>query len=158
MASSPAPDPTRDTVEHAPGDRDAPRDPPGPVAHGAALLYPAVRAARGRVRGWRTTLGLVVLAGAALAAVAVVLFAWLAHWVVAGRTQPYDEAALRWLGAHRGAPWLQGVIIEVTFLGTMTVVVTLAAIVALFLTLARQRASAALLLWATSAPSPSTTP
>ena len=120
-----------------------------PEGAAATVLFPALRAAGSRVRDWRTAVGLVVLAGACIVVAGVALFAWLAHGVVAGRTQAVDEAVLRWVGAHRGAPWLEGLLLEVTFLGTMTVVLTLAAVVGLFLTLARQRAAAALLLWAT---------
>lgn len=113
------------------------------------LLYAALRAARGHVRDLRTALGAVVLAGAALAALGVAAFAWVAHWVRAGATQPFDDAVLRWVGAHR-VPLLEAAFLELTFLGTATVVIGLAGVAALFLALTRQRTAAALLLWATT--------
>lgn len=112
------------------------------------VLFTALRATRLRVHDLRTALGAVVLAGAALAALGVTAFAGVAHWVRAGATQPFDEAVLRWLGAHR-IPLLEALFLELTFLGTATVVIGLAAVSALFLALMRQRTAAALLLWAT---------
>lgn len=132
-----------------PADDDAPAPAAAPPGADAPLLTGALDAARRRVHGARSAVGLVVVIGAALSAVGVVAFAALAHWVMAGRTQPVDEAVLRWLGAHRGAPWLQGLMVELTMLGTMTVVLVMSGWVALLLTLARHRLSAALLLWAT---------
>jgi len=129
---------------------------PSPPPHHSAterrgatpLLVAAVRRAGARTRGARQALGLVVLAGGLMAAVGVLLFAWLAARVRGGTTQAFDESVLRYLGA-RQMPWLSGAMLEITFLGTGTVVAMIAAVAALFLALTRQRTAAWLLLWAT---------
>ena len=128
-----------------PAERRSPPRPTGPVY---ALLVGALRFARAHFHNLRTALGIVVLAGAALAALFGVTFAWVAHRVRAGSTQAFDEGALRWVAAHR-VPWLESTLLELTFLGTGTVVVTIAGVAALFLALTRQRTAAALLLWST---------
>jgi undecaprenyl-diphosphatase len=108
----------------------------------------ALRLVRTRLHDLRAALGIVVLAGAALAALLGVGFAWIAHRVRAGSTQAFDEGVLRWVAAHR-IGWLESTMLELTFLGTGTVVVTIAGVAALFLALTRQRTAAALLLWST---------
>ncbi|MGZ8458438.1 MAG: phosphatase PAP2 family protein [Gemmatirosa sp.] len=113
-----------------------------------AVLVGALRLLRARLHNLRTALGVVVLAGAALAALLGVGFAWIAHRVRAGSTQAFDEGVLRWVAAHR-IGWLESAMLELTFLGTGTVVVTIAGVAALFLALTRQRTAAALLLWST---------
>jgi membrane-associated phospholipid phosphatase len=113
------------------------------------LLFGTLRAVRRRVHGLRTAVGVVLLAGVALAALGTAAFAWVATHVRAGRTQGWDEAALRMLAEHR-IPVLEQILLEITFLGTATVVMGLAGVVALFLALTRHRASASLLLAATA--------
>lgn len=113
-----------------------------------SLLVAAFRRAGARGRDLRGALGVVVLAGGVVAAAGVLAFAWLASFVRGGRTQAFDDAVLRWIGAHRIA-WLEAAALEVTFLGTGTVVVVMAAVAALFLGLLRQRTAGWLLLWAT---------
>lgn len=113
-----------------------------------ALLVAAARLVRTRLTDLRAALGLVVLGGAALAALGAAAFAYVASRVRAGSTQAFDEAVMRAVGAHR-IPWLERTMLELTFLGTGTVVVMIAAVAALFLALTRQRTAAALLLWST---------
>ena len=115
--------------------------PPAPFA--AALSYVARR-----LRDLHAAAGVVLLAGAVIAALCLVAFAWLASHVVAGRTQAFDVAVLATLARHQ-SPALTAVMVNVTLLGTSTVVIGVAFISALFLTLGRQRDSAALLLAAT---------
>ncbi|GLC25541.1 phosphatase PAP2 family protein [Roseisolibacter agri] len=129
-----------------PAERRTP--PPLPTGPLRPVLVGAMRLARARFHDLRAAIGLVVLAGAALAALLGVTFAWVAHRVRAGSTQAFDEGVLRWVAAHR-IPWLESTLLELTFLGTGTVVVTIAGVAALFLTLTRQRTAAALLLWST---------
>ena len=124
------------------------RSPPRPTGPVYAVLVEALRFARAHFHNLKAALGLVVLAGAALAALLGVTFAWVAHRVRAGSTQAFDEGVLRWVAAHR-LPWLESTLLELTFLGTGTVVVTIAGVAALFLALTRQRTAAALLLWST---------
>jgi undecaprenyl-diphosphatase len=113
-----------------------------------SLLTSAVLLARSRLHTLRAALGAVVLAAAAAAGLLAVVFAWIANRVRAGSTQAFDEGVLRWVGAHR-IPWLEATMLELTFLGTGTVVVTIAGVAGLFLVLTRQRTAAALLLWST---------
>ena len=113
-----------------------------------ALLTSALVLARSRLHTLRAALGAVVLAAAVAAALLSVVFAWIANRVRTGSTQAFDEGVLRWVGANR-IPWLEATMLELTFLGTGTVVVTIAGVAGLFLALTRQRTAAALLLWST---------
>jgi undecaprenyl-diphosphatase len=128
-----------------PADRRAAPRPGGPLQ---ALLTGALVLARSRLRTLRAALGAVVLAAAVAAGVLAVVFAWIASRVRAGSTQAFDEGVLRWVGAHR-IPWLEATMLELTFLGTGTVVIMIAGVAGLFLALTRQRTAAALLLWST---------
>ena len=128
-----------------PADRRAEPRPDGPAQ---SLLTSAVLLARSRLHTLRAALGAVVLAAAVVAGLLAVVFAWIANRVRAGSTQAFDEGVLRWVGAHR-IPWLEATMLELTFLGTGTVVVTIAGVAGLFLALTRQRTAAALLLWST---------
>ena len=116
---------------------------PSSTALAATLSYVARR-----LRDLHAAAGVVLLAGAVIAALCLVAFAWVAAHVVAGRTQAFDEAVLATLARHQ-SPALTTVMLNVTLLGTSTVVVGVALISALFLALGRQRDSAALLLAAT---------
>jgi len=112
-----------------------------------ALLM-ALRASTRRIRDVRAAVGVFVLVGATLAVVNTWLFAWVASRVRHGRTQAFDDAVLRYVGAHR-VPLLENAMLEITFLGTGTVVLMIAFVAALFLWLTRHRYSAALLVAAT---------
>jgi undecaprenyl-diphosphatase len=101
-----------------------------------------------RLRDLHAAAGVVLLAGAAVAALGIVAFAWVAAHVVAGRTQAFDEAVLGALARHR-VPWLQALMVDVTLLGATSVVVGIAAVAALFLAITRHRDSAMLLLAST---------
>ncbi len=126
-----------------------PSVPPGERRGSApSLLVAALRRAGARTRHARRALGLVVLAGGVAAAAGVLAFAWIATRVRLGATQAFDDAVLRYLGAHQ-RPWLAAAMLEITFLGTGTVVAMVAGVAALFLGLTRQRTAAWLLLWAT---------
>ena len=111
-------------------------------------LLAVLRAIRHHVRDFRTALGVFVLAGALLAVVNTWLFAWVASHVRQGRTQTFDDAVLRYVGEHR-VPLLENAMLEITFLGTGTVVLMIAFVAALFLWLTRHRYSASLLVAAT---------
>jgi undecaprenyl-diphosphatase len=123
---------------------------PGSTArrHPPSVLAIVLRRAGGRRRDARQALGVVVVAGGVIAVLGMTVFAWLAARVRGGATQAFDDRVLRFLGAHR-IPWLEAAMLEVTFLGTGTVVIVMAAVAALFLALTRQRTAAWLLLWAT---------
>ena len=133
---------------------DTPAAPPGsrpPAADrrsaSPSVLVAALRSAGARTRAARRAFGLVVCAGAAAAALGVIGFAWIATRVRLGTTQAFDDAVLRYLGTHQ-RPWLAATMLEITFLGTATVVGMIATVAALFLALTHQRTAAWLLVWA----------
>jgi len=93
-------------------------------------------------------LGVYLITGVIIAAIATWAFGEVAEIVMGGRTQAFDESVLRWLGAHH-TKLLDGAMVEITALGTGTVVIMIVAVAALFLFLTRHRYSALLLLIAT---------
>jgi undecaprenyl-diphosphatase len=93
-------------------------------------------------------LGIVLVAGAALAVGATWAFVELAEVVREGATQEFDQAVLHWMAAHQ-TPTLQKVMFEITLLGTGIVLMTMVAVSALFLWLSNHRFSALLLVVAT---------
>jgi undecaprenyl-diphosphatase len=92
--------------------------------------------------------GVFLLAGAAIAIAGTWAFAELASHVSTGRTLAFDDAVLRWIGARR-APSLDAVMLEVTSLGTASVVAMVVGVAALFLWLNKHKHSAILLIVAT---------
>jgi undecaprenyl-diphosphatase len=94
-------------------------------------------------------LGIFLVAGAAIAAFGTWVFSELAETVMAGKTQSFDEAVLRWIFT-RHTPALDAAMIEITALGTGTVVLMIVCVAALFLSLTKHKYSALLLLVATA--------
>jgi len=94
-------------------------------------------------------LGAFLVAGVAVAGLAIWAFGEFAETVMAGQTQAFDVAVLRWVGSHH-TPALDAVMLEITALGTGSAVLMMVAVAALFLALTRHRYSAALLLAATA--------
>ena len=94
------------------------------------------------------TFGIFLLFGAAFALAGTWGFAMLAGHVASGGTQAFDDAVLQWLGARR-APTLDAVMLEITSLGTTSVVTMVVGVAALFLWLNKHKHSAILLLVAT---------
>ena len=94
-------------------------------------------------------LGIFLVGGLLVAVAGTGAFVAIASEVREGETQAFDEAVIRWLGENR-TPALDAVMIEVTALGTGTVVLMIVAIAALFLTLSARKYSAILLLVAAS--------
>jgi undecaprenyl-diphosphatase len=94
-------------------------------------------------------LGIFLVAGILIAAVATWIFGEFAEVVMAGRTQALDEAVLQWMGAHHSR-LLDEAMLEITALGTGAVVLMIVCVAALFLALTRHRYSALLLLVATA--------
>jgi undecaprenyl-diphosphatase len=113
------------------------------------VFYAELRASRARAAGLARTLGIFLLGGAIVAVLGTLIFAWLASHVRAGETQAFDEAILRWVGA-RHVPWLDAAMVEITILGTGTVVMMVALVAGLFLYLTDHRYSALLLTIATA--------
>ncbi len=94
-------------------------------------------------------LGIFLVAGVIVAAFLTWVFTELAERVMAGRTQAFDEAVLRWMSAHHSNA-LDGIMLEITSLGTGTVVMMVVCVAALFLALTQHKYSALLLLVATA--------
>jgi len=94
------------------------------------------------------TFGIFVLIGIAIAIAGTWGFAELAGHVNSGSTQAFDDAVLQWLGQHRSSA-LDGVMLDVTSLGTSSVVAMVVGVAALFLWLNQHKHSAILLLVST---------
>ena len=94
-------------------------------------------------------LGIFLIAGAIIAAVLTWVFSELAEGVMSGRTQTFDTAIMRWMGAHHTHA-LDATMLEITTLGTGTVVMMIVCVAALFLALTSHKYSALLLLIATA--------
>lgn len=99
--------------------------------------------------GFYTTVGIFVLIGASLAIGGVLLFTMLARSVTGGATQAFDDSVMRWVGAHPLRGKLEPIMVEITMLGTGSVVMTIVAVSGLFLWLTRHKYSAMLLMVAT---------
>ena len=93
-------------------------------------------------------LGIFLVAGVIVAAIGTWVFTEFAERVMSGGTQAFDEAILRWISAHHSKA-LTDTMLEITTLGTGTVLVMIVCVAALFLTLTKHRYSALLLLVAT---------
>ena len=109
------------------------------------LVFAVVRTIGGLAHNFYTTFGIFLLAGAAIALGGTYAFAKFAGHVTSGRTQAFDDAVLRWIGQYR-SPALEPIMLEITFLGTGTVVIAVVAVSAMFLWLTRHQYSAALLM------------
>ena len=112
------------------------------------LVFKSVRGIGGIARNFYATFGIFVLSGATIAFAGTYAFAKFAGHVTSGSTQAFDEAVLTWIGQHR-SPALEPIMLEITFLGTGTVVIAIVAVAAMFLWLTRHKYSAALLLIST---------
>ena len=95
------------------------------------------------------TFGIFVLVGAAVAIAGTWGFAEVAKHVSSGGTQAFDDAVLRWLGEHRTKP-LDAFMLDITSLGTSSVVAMVVGVAALFLWLNKHKHSAILLLVSTA--------
>lgn len=111
-------------------------------------LLKALRALVGRGASLLGALGIFLVAGIIVAAVGTWAFAEFAQHVMSGGTQTFDDAGLRWIATHH-SPALDSAMLDITVLGTSTVVMMIVCIAALFLTLTRHKYSALLLLVAT---------
>ena len=109
------------------------------------VLYGALRFAVRKVSSIYTALGLLVVAGAAIAVLGTWAFAEIAEEMQEGTVQPFDEAVMQWASEHR-ISWLETLLIELTVLGDWVVVFVVVGVAALFLSLAHRRWSVILLL------------
>jgi undecaprenyl-diphosphatase len=112
------------------------------------LIYTGLRKIGLHVSSFYVTVGVFLVAGALVAVGATMGFAELAEHVLAGGTQAFDVAVLQWIHVHQ-TPLLTQLLVEMTYLGTGTVVMTVVGVAALFLWHTEHKHSARLLLAAT---------
>jgi undecaprenyl-diphosphatase len=115
------------------GHPDRRREPRSRLDFLADALYTLLRAIARRAGSFYQALGIYIVAGAAVASLGTWAFAEFAGHVRSGSTQAFERSLL-----------------EITALGTGTVVMTIVAVAALFLSLTEHRYSALLLLVATA--------
>ena len=121
---------------------------PGRLSAYSHPLYRALRASVERADTLVGAVGIFLLGGFIVAAFFAWVFEEVADHVQAGATQAFDDAVLRWMGAHHSTA-LDNIMIEITALGTGTVVIMIVAVAALFLVLTQHKYSAILLLVST---------
>ena len=120
----------------------------GPFTRVWNLVFGGLRRIGVHVSSFYVTVGVFLVVGAVIAIVATIGFAELAERVLAGGTQAFDVAVLQWLHEHQH-PLLTQLMVEMTYLGTGTVVIVVVGVAALFLWHTEHKHSARLLLAAT---------
>lgn len=123
-------------------------EPRGRLSLASKPLYDALRASADKVDSLAGAVGIFLLGGLIVAAAGTWAFVEVAEHVRSGRTQAFDDAVIRWMGAHHSAT-LDNIMIEITALGTGTVVLMIVVIAGLFLVLTQHKFSAILLLIST---------
>jgi undecaprenyl-diphosphatase len=109
------------------------------------LVFRGLRAAGVRAGSFYATLGIFLVVGVAIAIAGTLAFAELGESVQKGATQTMDVAVLEWMRQHH-TPLLTQAAMELTYLGTGTVVLMIVAVAALFLWHTAHKHSARLLL------------
>lgn len=109
------------------------------------LVFTSLRAIASVVKNFYAQVGIFLSAGALVALAGTYAFTRFASHVSSGRTQAFDESVLRWIAGHR-SPALEPIMMEITFLGTGTVVMAIVVVSGLFLWLSNHKYSAALLV------------
>lgn len=113
------------------------------------FVFTTIRGIGAIAHNFYATFGIFLLAGGLVAVAGTYAFAKFAGHVRSGSTLAFDEAVLRWVSEHR-TPTLEPVMLEITFLGTGTVVMMIVAVSGMFLWLTKHRYSALLLFVATA--------
>ena len=113
------------------------------------VIYRSLRTMGVHAENFYTTVGIFLVIGAAIAVAGTLGFAELGEHVRQGSTQQFDTTVLQWLGAHQ-TPFLTAFMVEVTPLGTGTVVLMIVGVAAAFLWHTEHKHSARLLLAATA--------
>jgi len=113
------------------------------------LLFSVLRLIGRHARGFYATVGIFLVLGGVVAVAGTWAFTEVAGQVREGETQLFDDYVMRRVAALQ-RPEVERAALEITFLGTGLVVMTIVAISSLFLYLTRHRYSAALLLFATA--------
>jgi undecaprenyl-diphosphatase len=114
-----------------------------------ALSQQLMRRTFGLVHSVIGALGIFLVGGLLVAVAGTAVFVEIASEVREGETQAFDDAVIRWMEAQH-TPALDATMIEITALGTGTVVLMIVVIAALFLTLSARKYSAILLVVAAS--------
>jgi len=109
------------------------------------LLFRGLRVVGVRAGRFYTTVGIFLVVGVVIAIAGTLAFAELGETVRSGGTQAFDVAVLQWLGAHH-TKLLTAAAVELTYLGTGTVVLMIVGVAALFLWHTEHKHSARLLL------------
>jgi undecaprenyl-diphosphatase len=112
------------------------------------LVFASLRGIAGIAKNFYATIGIFLSAGALVALAGTYAFAKFAGHVRSGSTLAFDTAGLQWIAQHR-PPGLEPIMLEITFLGTGTVVMMIVAVSGMFLWLTKHRYSALLLFVAT---------
>ena len=113
------------------------------------LVFGALRKLGAHGRSVYTVVGIFLIAGVLVGIVGTIGFAKLAEVVRDGYTQQFDNAVLRWIGAHHTAT-LTKIMVEITPLGTGIVVLTVVGVTTAFLWHTEHKHSARMLLAATA--------
>jgi undecaprenyl-diphosphatase len=120
----------------------------GPLHPFWDALFKTLRFIQRRVNDVYTAIGIFIVLGTLVAVVATYTFANIAGNVRAGKTQAFDVAILRYIETHH-SPLLDKAMIEITFLGTGLIVMTIVLVSGMFLWLTKHKHSALLLIVAT---------
>lgn len=112
------------------------------------LIFGTVRFIARHVRNVTAVFGIFLLSGAAIAIGFTWAFAKLAGHVQSGKTQTFDDTVMRWIGDHQSRI-VESIMLEITVLGTGTVVGMIVLIAGTFLWLNSRKHSAVLLVAAT---------
>lgn len=111
-------------------------------------MFGVLRFLRRHIQNAYVVFGVFLLSGTVIAVVCTWGFAELAGHVSSGGTQKFDDAVMTWIGAHQN-PTVQMAMLEITSLGTGTVVAMIVFIAGMFLWLNKHKHSALLLMVAT---------
>jgi undecaprenyl-diphosphatase len=112
-------------------------------------LFKTLRFIARHVRNIYAVVGIFIAVGTLVALGATWIFVTIAGEVREGRTQDFDVAVLRYIETHH-APLLDKAMIEITFLGTGLIVMTIVLVSGMFLWLTKHKHSALLLIVATT--------
>jgi undecaprenyl-diphosphatase len=109
------------------------------------VVFGGMRSLGVRANSFYATVGVFLVIGVVIAIAGTLAFAAVGDWVQKGLTQSADVAVLQWMHRHN-TPLLTQIAVELTYLGTGTVVLMIVAVAALFLWHTQHKHSARLLL------------
>jgi undecaprenyl-diphosphatase len=112
-------------------------------------LFKTLRFIARHVKNVYAVVGIFIALGTLVALGTTWVFMTLAGGVREGRTQAFDVAVLRYIETHH-SPLLDKAMIEITFLGTGLIVMTIVLVSGMFLWLTKHKHSALLLIVATA--------